>query len=175
MVIHAVVSGQMMAAMPRSGFDYVFVSRVIHPLAGFSNSFAFFFFQGTIGGVFFAYISQFISSYFNNLGLITGNAGYTNLANLLSQPNYVIILGSILNVIVTLITLGGLRIGKKAIIIAQAVGWIGLLVALGIIASNTPSSFAAAWDKYLGSQVPAANVVSLAQSQGLVYVGGIGA
>ena len=46
MVIHAVVSGQMMAATPRSGFDYVFVSRVINPVAGFSNSFAFFFFQG---------------------------------------------------------------------------------------------------------------------------------
>jgi amino acid transporter len=174
MLIHAFVSGQMVVAMPRSGFDYVFVSRVVHPVAGFSNSFAFFFFQGTIGGVFYTFINQYIASYFNNLGLITGNASYTNISTLLSQPTYIIIVGSILNVVVTLITLGGLRIGKRAILITQGIGWIGLLVALGIIASNSHGNFTAAWDKYLGSQVPSSNVISLATSHGLVYVGGLG-
>jgi APA family basic amino acid/polyamine antiporter len=174
MLCHAIVAGQWMAAMPRSGNDYVFVSRVAHPVIGFANSFVFFVFQALFLGVFFVLMNSFISNFFSSLSLITGNAGYDSVATMLLDPMWIIIVGTILLIIVTAVLLVGLGIGKKVLIITQLIGWIGLIVVLVIMAGSSQGVFAAAWDKYFGSQVAYANALSAAQQNGLSYSTGLG-
>ncbi|HUK51348.1 MAG TPA: APC family permease [Terriglobales bacterium] len=170
MLAHAVVSGQMMAAMPRSGFDYVFVSRVTHPVIGFANSFVFYVFQALFLGVFFVLMNSFISNFFSSLALISNNAGYNDIATMLTQPTWVIIVGTVLLIVITGIMLLGMRIGKKVLLITQLIGWIGLVAVLVIIAGSNQQVFAAAWNNYFGSQVTYTNALSTAQSQGLSYL-----
>ena len=167
LILHAFVSGQMMSAMPRSGFDYVFVSRVTRPVIGFSNSFTFFFFQALFMGVFFVFMNQYISSFFSTLGLITGNTSYSSIATSLTQPTNVAIIGTAILLVIVGIMLAGLRIGKRAIIITQMIGWLGLITALVILAANNQSTFATAWNKYDGAELIYSNVTTAAQAAGL--------
>jgi APA family basic amino acid/polyamine antiporter len=169
LMLHAFVSGQMMSTMPRSGFDYVFVSRIIRPVVGFSNSFTFFFFQSLYMGIFFVLMNSYISSFFSTLGLITGNSAYGSLASALTKPANVVIVGVLILIAVVGIMLSGLRIGKHVIIVTQLIGWIGLITALVILASNTQASFATAWNKFDGSELAYANAASAAQTAGLSY------
>lgn len=170
MLAHAVVSGQLMAAMPRSGFDYVFVSRVTHPVIGFANSFVFYVFQALFLGVFFVLMNSFVSNFFSGLALISGDAGYSNIASVLLEPTWVIIVGTVLLIIITGIMLLGMRIGKKVLLITQLIGWVGLVAVLVIMAGSNQQVFAAAWDKYFGSEVMYSSALSSAQSQGLSYL-----
>jgi amino acid transporter len=170
MLAHAVVSGQLMAVMPRSGFDYVFVSRVTHPAIGFANSFVFFVFQALFLGVFFVLMNSFVSNFFSSLGLITGDAGYNGLASMLLEPTWVIIVGTILLIIVTGVLLLGMRIGKKVLLVTQLIGWIGLVAVLVILAGSNQQVFSAAWDKYFGSELLYSNALTAAQQQGLAYL-----
>jgi len=169
LILHAFVSGQMMSAMPRSGFDYVFVSRVTRPVIGFANSFTFFFFQALFMGIFFVFMNSYIASFFSTLGLITGNSSYGSLATTLTQPTNVVIVGTIILLIIVAIMLGGLRIGKRAIIVTQMIGWIGLITALAILLANNQSAFAAAWNHYDGTELMYANAKSAAATAGLAY------
>ncbi|MDA4130751.1 MAG: APC family permease [Thaumarchaeota archaeon] len=169
LILHAFVSGQMMSAMPRSGFDYVFVSRVTRPVIGFSNSFTFFFFQALFMGIFFVFMNSYLSSFFSTLGLITGNSTYGSIATTLTQPINVVIVGTIILLIIVGIFLLGLRVGKRAIIITQLIGWAGLITALAILASSNQSAFAAAWNHYDGTELLYSNATTAAQANGLAY------
>ncbi len=99
---------QMSIAMPRSGGDYVFVSRVIHPLIGFMNNFAFTL-AALIGiGISVPYVvSLGLTAPMYVIGLQTGNAALANIATLLGQPWIAFGLGTlILFVIFLVMTLG---------------------------------------------------------------------
>jgi amino acid transporter len=170
MLLHAVVSGQMMAAMPRSGFDYVFVSRVTHPVIGFANSFVFYVFQALFLGVFFVLMNSFISNFFSSLALISGNSSYGDIASVLLEPTWVIIVGTILLIAITGIMLLGMRIGKKVLLITQLIGWIGLVTVLVLMAGSNQQAFASAWNNYFGSQVMYSSALTSAQAAGLSYL-----
>ena len=175
LLIYAVSAGQMMAVMPRSGFDYVFVSRVTRPVIGFSSSFLFFAFLSILTGGFYTFISSALSNYFTSLGLVTGNNGLSAVGSTLLQPVSIIIIGTLLNALIVGITLGGLKVGKMAIIIMELIGWASLVVALAIIASNSQQAFSSAWNNYVGGQLTYSSAAATAQNAGLTYMSGGGA
>jgi amino acid transporter len=116
---------------------------------------------------------SYISNYFGSLSLVTGNAAYGSTAANIVQPIPTLAIATILNVIITIITLVGLRFSKRALIGIQAIAWLSLFVALGIIAANGPASFGSAWNHYLGSQLNYSNATAVAQAKGLTYQSGI--
>jgi amino acid transporter len=171
-MIHAIAAGQMMTAMPRSGFDYVFVSRVAHPAVGFTNNFTYFAFQGVLAGAYLALLNSYVGNYFITAGAITGNGSFASIATMLSHPTTILAIGTILNLIIMFVVIGGLRISKFSILGLQVIGWISLVIALGIIAFSSQGTFATAWDHYFGTQVSYADIASVAASKGLVYGSG---
>ena len=99
---------QMSIAMPRSGGDYVYVSRVIHPLIGFMNSFAFTT-AAIIGiGISVPYVvSLGLTAPLYVVGIQTGNAFLSGLANVLAQPWVDFGFGTLIMVVIFLVmTLG---------------------------------------------------------------------
>ena len=73
---------------PRSGGEYVYLSRTLHPAVGFAVSFSFAFwetFYTGINGAFFSLYS--VSPFLAALGLQTGNQTLTRLVDLVQRAS----------------------------------------------------------------------------------------
>ncbi|MDA4130815.1 MAG: APC family permease [Thaumarchaeota archaeon] len=128
-------------AFPRTGGDYVWVSRLVHPAIGFMESFAVVvFFLGFIGPVAGWFVTFGLAGIFNNLGVATGNTSYFSLATSLSSTNSVLV-GSL--VVLAAIVLGavfGTKISFRyqwATFILMFVGIVTFLVVVGTTSQAT--------------------------------------
>lgn len=75
------------AMYPRSGGEYVFLSRTLHPLVGFALSFSFAFWQMFYLGINGAFFAQFaLSPVLAGLAVQSGNAQLLDIANWFGTP-----------------------------------------------------------------------------------------
>ncbi len=168
-LFHAVTYSQIGSVYPRSGADYVFASRTLSPVGAFSSNFALSIFSGLVAGSLIAWIpSTLMSSYFFELGTVTGQSYLLTWSGMLTSGIWVFIIGSIA-VLVTLVlmlvspskTVGFL---KYSFYLAM-ISWAIILISLATIDSKT---FITNWNAFMG----AGNfdqVIPAAQKSGLVY------
>jgi len=152
------VYSEFSAAMPRSGGDYVFVSRALHPFLGWLLSWSqgiwlIFFWIGF--NAWFALVSA-VPAAFITIGSVTGQQGWITAANdLLAKHTflgihmqwYVFLFGTVLNVLFAVLLIFGGRVYWRV------QKWLFLLAGLAIlimvvllIARGT--SLAASWDSF---------------------------
>jgi amino acid transporter len=152
------VYSEFSAAMPRSGGDYVFVSRALHPFLGWLLSWSqgiwlIFFWIGF--NAWFALVSA-VPAAFITIGSVTGQQGWITAANdLLAKHTflgihmqwYVFLFGTVLNVLfAVLLIFGGRvywRVQKWLFLLA---GLAILIMVILLIARGT--SLAASWDSF---------------------------
>lgn len=174
-VLHAFVVGQIMASMPRSGFDYIYISRTLNPALGFTVNWAFVVFQALSMGPFFIFINQWcFSGYFSAMGTVLNNPQYIALSATMVQPLWEFVIGSVILGIVAAFLFSGLKWSMRMIVVAEIIGWIGMIVAFAIFAFTSPQTFQTAWDHYLGSTITYAQVEPAALQNGMVYNKGFG-
>ena len=144
------VYSEFSAAMPRSGGDYVFVSRALHPFLGWLMAWS----QG-IWLVFFwiGFNAWFALTFaipvsLSVIGGVTGNSGLNDLATTMTQPMWVFILGSLINIgFGALLIFGGQgywRWQKFAFLFAGG----SILIAI-ILLITSGSHVPAAWDAFV--------------------------
>lgn len=93
---------------PRSGGEYVFLSRTLHPLVGFALSFSFAFWQMFYFGLNGAFLAQFaISPTLAGIAVQAGNAGLLDLANWFSTPEGLFIAGAAMIAVMSFLHLRG--------------------------------------------------------------------
>lgn len=93
----AVCYALLAAVYPRSGGEYVFVSRVVHPGLGFAVSFSFAFWQIFYYGINGAFLSLYaVSPFFAVLGVQTGNSGLLDVSDWFSHGAGVFVAGSVM-------------------------------------------------------------------------------
>jgi amino acid transporter len=129
------VYAMLSAAMPRSGGDYVWTSRVLHPAVGFATNFAQFATWLILSGLFsFLIVALGITPLLVSTGVLTGNQGLVELGNNLSTPTFFFWFGVVviaLNVLLNI--LGGnvirwlYRIVVIPAFVIQVVLWIVML------------------------------------------------
>ena len=145
------VYSEFSAAMPRSGGDYVFVSRALHPFLGWLMAWS----QG-IWLIFFwiGFNAWFALTFaipvsLQAIGGVTGASVLNDIATTITQPVWVFVLGSLINVAFgALLIFGGQgywRWQKFAFLFA---GGSILISAILLIASG--SHVPAAWDVFVG-------------------------
>lgn len=94
---------------PRSGGEYVFLSRAIHPAVGFIASLSFAFWEVFYAGIVSAFLSIFgLSPLFATLGLQTHNGGLSAAGAWFGGPTGTFVTGAVVIIGISLLIYGGL-------------------------------------------------------------------
>ncbi len=169
LIFHAISWGMMASAMPRSGADYVWVSRILKTgSVGFAITFVFMFFlQLATGGV-TAMISYYgFSQLFWQWGHSVSSPQLIEFSSLfsLAHPWTIFLVGSIIHVILLLNCILPLRRTMQAlwgIFIVGNIGWILMIV---LLLTHSHAQFAAEFSEY----APYEGIMNAAKELGFSY------
>lgn len=141
----ALVFAYLSSTMPRSGGDYVYVSRVMGPawgmMSNFNNTMWWFFY----GGVPSAFLARYgLAPFFRTMGLFTNNLGLIDVGNWFTSPAGMFIFGALLIALLVFIFSRGMkgffRIQNTLIVFAILSTVLSALVFVG---KNQPAVMAA--------------------------------
>lgn len=153
-------------AMPRTGGDYVWCSRLVHPAIGFMESFAVVAFWLSYSGPVDGFLVPYgIGSMFTNLAVATGNPGYLNLATMFSGQMPLLI-GSLVVVATVILVAGfGLRNAFKFQWATFILTVIGVAIFLIVLGTSSPEMFKSNFNQLSGANYD--GLIQAAHSAGL--------
>jgi amino acid transporter len=162
------VYGQLAAAMPRSGGDYVFMSRVVHPAMGALVGGAFlvaFFLSVGFGALAFAQVS--FPFFLRATGDATGIGGLTTFAGTVMSHTGSFVLATAAVVVGGAIAASGVRGATRSIFYGFLLMLAAILAIVGYFLFTSRSGFVHAFDKASAAPNAYAAVKTAARHQGL--------
>lgn len=163
----AYVYWMLASAMPRTGGDYVYVSRIFHPAIGFMENLMFVALMITWAGLFPQLIAaQGLQMMFANLYMVTGNSYYLNVAQWLTDPNSQFIIGFIILTLVIALMFLPVKWLFRIVIGIFAVQAIIYVWFIATLAATPHEAFINAFNQKLGSGAYN-SILSAAQSAGV--------
>ncbi|MBI3648856.1 MAG: APC family permease [Actinobacteria bacterium] len=140
------------AAMPRSGGDYVYVSRVLGPSLGMMsnwNQTVWWILYGGVPSAFFAYFG--LTPLFRSLGVLSGNDGLIRFGDKLSTPTGAFITGTLLIVALVAIFSLGLNTYFKLQNVLFVLAMIGAAVTIFVLVGKDHASFQSGFNSSLAA------------------------
>ena len=132
------------ASMPRSGGDYVWVSRGLSPWFGFMINAFYVILIVTWQGQFSAWLVQWgLAPMFEAVGTATNVASWTNIGVFLNTPLIVFSIGAVGCVLMGLTVVAGAKLSMRVQWVAFAIGIFGLAVWAYVFLSVGQAGFAA--------------------------------
>jgi amino acid transporter len=139
----AFVYVQFSAAFPRSGGDYIFVGRILHPSLGFMVNFVLTIINISVIGVEAVWITTFaVAPMLNVLSVIQGNAALATTAAALTTPTNEFLIGAFFAVVVPLVMFFGTNAAFKLQGLLFFITLASVLIYIGVIAATSSSTFA---------------------------------
>jgi len=139
-------------AIPRSGGDYHYIGRTLHPSLGFMSSVNWaIWLPLVLGWAASVIVPIAFSSVLTSWGIATNNAAVIQMADWLNTPDRVFLVGAVVIIIFTAITLLGNKVYFAIQNIAFVLMLIGIIITVAVFTSNNPTTFAALIDKLLGA------------------------
>ena len=166
-VILMLVYWAMGITMPRTGNDYVWVSRVTHPSLGFAWSALImlsYFGLGFVGSMFSFTFG--VSSMIGTIGFLYNNQGLISLGTFLSTNEGAAILAIVLLVIFALVALFGSRWVQRIIYISVVASLVALILYMVVLGTTSPTTFAAKWDAVFSNDLTYNGAMALATKNG---------
>ena len=130
------------AAMPRSGGDYVYVSRVLGPAWGMMsnwNQTVWWVLYGGVPSAFFAYYG--LTPLFRSLGVLTGSQGLIDFGDKLSTPTGAFVCGTLLIAVLVGIFALGLNTYFRVQNVLFVIAMIGAVLTIVLLAFKGHASF----------------------------------
>src|SRR5579872_3743036 len=150
--------------IPRTGGDYVWVSRVFQPGIGFATNFAFTLIVLSVIGSVAPWIGQWsISPMFYDLGQIYNNANFVNIANSLQSQTNVFLVSAIFIVIAGLIVIASSKLASGIVKYWTFVAMIIGVIFIAVVLSAGSSTFANNFNVYSHSNMSYAQVITTGQ------------
>lgn len=147
-----VVYSFLTATMPRSGGDYVFNSRILHPSLGYAFNFALVFLQTLWVGFMLWFIWQTgFGPAFYLIGYQTHNAALQGLGSWVSVPLNSLLLGTILNIFYGFIAISGTKNLLRTVNIVQIVTLSTTAIGVGVFAFTPNSTFVNLFNNFIHS------------------------
>jgi len=155
-------------SMPRSGGDYVWISRAIHPVVAMAISGVWVFFQGTFVGAATSFIyGSILGPGLGTLGLLTGNSWLTSTGASLESSNSILILGLITILLTLVVLILPLRVFLRIQLGAWVLGMISVVLFFVIFATSSHAQFISTYNSYFSQYNSTySNVISSAASSG---------
>ena len=138
--------------MPRSGSDYVWVSRVFHPSIGFAWSFLYMFavfVAAYVGGL--SAFSYALSIAVTMWGLLFSNPGLVDMGNFLSSPTGAFYIAIGFTAIFAVLAVFGARLIKGLLYISWGAAIVGIGLMWYLLGTTNPAAFAAKWNSVMVS------------------------
>lgn len=146
------------SSFPRSGGEYVYVSRSLHPAIGFAVSFAAALSQSFWVGVGGYWISTLaLAPITSTFGTTTGNDSLVDWGAKFATADSGFIFGTAFVIVALLINLGGLRTYFRFQAINFPIGVITLLVLIGVYLFASPADFEEGLNEYAAGAGGSAN------------------
>jgi len=147
----SLVFGYLAATMPRSGGDYVYVSRVLGPAWGMMSNFNMTIWWFFYGGVPSAFLARYgLAPFFRTMGIFTGNTSLIDVGNWFASPAGMFIFGALLISLLVFVFSRGMkgffRIQNILIVFAILSTVLSALVFIG----KNQAGVMAAFNSFLG-------------------------
>ena len=138
----AICYALLVAAIPRAGSDYVFLSRVFHPVVGFILAFVLM--------VWVCYWSGIGVNYFFTLGLAPQMPilGAPGAGSFFSNTTNVILMGTAVLVILGVITAMSTRLALRILTVMVVLGMLSTIIAGVVFLTTSNSSFINSFNKF---------------------------
>jgi amino acid transporter len=139
-------------AMPRSGGEYVYNGRILHPAIGFMANWGFSWSQFLGIGIYTKWtIDYALSVSFATLGYATGNTALQDAGVAIAQPIPLFIFGTIVLIIVVLVQLAGMRFLRRFLNIFFFIATLGTLVTLWIFLTSSHEEFVQSFNEFMAT------------------------
>lgn len=163
--------------MPRTGGDYVFNSRSLHPAVGFAGNFSYSFWLAVVIGVYTTYIASYGFGAFGRMMAGFGaGAGWVSFGDWFSTHWGLFITGTVVLVLsAVMFAVGGVRLFFRIQAACFALFMIGaVLVPAAVGLFQDHAGFLANFNTYgrhLGAATPVASLAASAKKAGFVHTG----
>lgn len=164
-LVMAVMYYQFSTVFPRSGGDYVYIGRTLHPSLGMMCNFVVFLIFISAAGLFAVYVSSFgFGPMFAILGLLYGSSYLSSVASSFSVPFNQFIIAIGLLIVFNAFVFLGTRVTFLAQKTLFAITYLGIIVYIVAIAATSHSSFVANFNSVSSTSYD--QVIAAAQSAG---------
>ena len=170
-IFNGLCYGLLAAAMPRSGGDYVYNGRILHPAIGFMSNWGFTWSQFLGIGIYTAWITNYaLSSALLTLGYQTGSTAVVNFGTLIATPMYTFGIGTVVMAVVLFILLLPTRTVRRILTVGMLIAAIGSFATLGIFLVSSNQQFVQIFNAFMLKTVNLPNaynsVIATATTQG---------
>ncbi len=154
-------------SMPRSGGDYVWIGRSIHPILGFVGGWAMFisfiFLLAGVGGPTWAGVV--VPVFYVTMGYVWHSPGLVTYATTFTR-NTVFEYGLLVIILGALITAFGPKVYSRIMIFLAAIILLGTFVFIGVAATTSPTTFANAFNTFTSTNALNATYSSIISNAG---------
>jgi amino acid transporter len=157
------------AAMPRSGGDYVYISRTLHPYLGFLSSWNWVVWLVTYTGIPAAYLAQYgLSGLCRELGFVFDSPRMVGYGDDFTRKWWIFVAGSILLIFFAAVFSLGTRLYFRIQNTTFALAMAGVVICLVVLAVKGHSHAASSFDTYIagvsGKQHATANLAKFSHN-----------
>jgi amino acid transporter len=172
-IVNAVAYQMLGTTMPRSGGDYVWISRGVHSGVGFGLEFVTLVFQALFFGAFGEYaIGGMLAGGAGALGVITGNTALLNFTTFLGTNTGLVLFSTLLVVMAFAVLVMPLHRYLKIQLTLWVLGIISTILFFVVLLSTSPTGFVSSFNSFFAPyNMTYAQVISSAQAAGFTNPG----